>query len=337
MKIMRLTRQPVKRFGKSSKYGFTLIELLVVIAIIAILIGLLLPAVQKVREAASRLQCSNNLKQLGLAFFNYENTYQALPPAYFIAFPPAANLAYGWGPLMLPYLEQENLYKQYSLNQMFNTASNIAVLQTQLKVMQCPSTPTSNRSETISLPAGAIPGYPAATFTTAAGDYSVISGVTSAGWDSVVGPPSGGDREGMLASPPSISSKISSITDGVSNTLLLVEIAGRPEAWQSNIRVSTNGFPVVPNSGNANTVGAGWGNPYNGENWINGSLYDGRGLQGPCMINCTNVNGRGIYGFHSGGASVVMGDGAVRFLNTSMNPKNFVYMITAKKGEIISE
>ena len=327
----------LKRLRKESKYGFTLIELLVVIAIIAILIGLLLPAVQKVREAASRLQCSNNLKQLGLAFFNYENTYQALPPAYFMAFPPAANLAYGWAPLMLPYLEQENLYKQYNFNQMFNTASNIAVLQTQLKVMQCPSTPTPSRSETITLPAGTVPGYPAATFTTAAGDYSVISGVTSVGWDSVVGAPSGGDREGMLASPPFTSSRISAVSDGVSNTLLLVELAGRPEAWQANIRVATNGFPVVPNSGNANTVGAGWGNPYNGENWVNGSLYDGTGIQGPCMINCTNVNGRGIYGFHTNGATVVMGDGSVRFLNTSMNPKNFVYMITAKKGEIISE
>ena len=327
----------LKRLRKESKFGFTLIELLVVIAIIAILIGLLLPAVQKVREAASRLQCSNNLKQLGLAFFNYENTYQALPPAYFVAFPPAANLAYSWAPLMLPYLEQENLYKQYNFNQMFNTASNIAVLQTQLKVMQCPSTPTPSRSESITLPAGAIPGYPAATFTTAAGDYSVISGVTSVGWDSVVGAPSGGDREGMLASPPFTSSRISAVSDGVSNTLLLVELAGRPEAWQSNIRVATNGFPVVPNSGNANTVGAGWGNPYNGENWVNGSLYDGTGIQGPCMIHCTNVNGRGIYGFHTNGATVVMGDGSVRFLTSSMNPKNFVYMITAKKGEIISE
>jgi prepilin-type processing-associated H-X9-DG protein len=254
-----------------------------------------------------------------------------------MAFPPAANLAYSWAPLMLPYLEQENLYKQYNFNQMFNTASNIAVLQTQLKVMQCPSTPTPSRSETISLPPNAIPGYPAATFTTAAGDYSVISGVTSVGWDSVVGAPSGGDREGMLASPPLTSSRISAVSDGVSNTLLLVELAGRPEAWQANIRVATNGFPVVPNSGNANTVGAGWGNPYNGENWVNGSLYDGRGVQGPCMINCTNVTGRGIYGFHPNGATVVMGDGSVRFLNTSMNPKNFVYMITAKKGEIISE
>jgi prepilin-type N-terminal cleavage/methylation domain-containing protein/prepilin-type processing-associated H-X9-DG protein len=124
------------------RFGFTLIELLVVIAIVAVLIGLLVPAVQKVREAASRAQCANNLKQIGLALHNHHNTAGQFPAGYLSGFDANGNdngPGWGWAALILPAMEQDNLFKQLDLKQPIETPGHQSAREVVIKSYLCPS------------------------------------------------------------------------------------------------------------------------------------------------------------------------------------------------------
>ncbi len=295
--------------------GFTLIELLVVIAIIAILIGLLLPAVQKVREAAARMSCQNNLKQCGLAYHNYANVYDSQFPPAMINDP---MQTVGWGIFLLPYIEQENLYRQYNLAMPFFVGTNQAVSNTKINLYLCPSAPEPAGPYTYTF---SYPGYPTVSWQAFAASYTPLAGVSQ-----YLGMAYGlsGDLSGPLRRDRRTG--VVHITDGTSNTILLAEIAGKDRLYRAgrDMGVQLSGF--------FGGLG-GWADATSAGSQLYGSSGDGATMPGLCGINCSNDYG--LYAFHAGGANVLMCDGSVKFLPASIDIRILAAQVTARNGDIV--
>lgn len=314
----------------SSRSGFTLIELLVVIAIIAILIGLLLPAVQKVREAAARMKCSNNLKQLGLALHNHHDTEGRFPAALTVALDAQGQILlrpngnarnHSWTPFILPYIERSDVYRLYRFDLAWDEGANTAeggAIRVSIPTFLCPSAPQDGRH-----PNRGLSDYAATTERMGNNPF----------WSSYIRPfvqQADPNFIGVLGNTKSATDRgerrIVDITDGTSNTMILAECAGRNRRFIMGREDPTQSWTAGP-----------WANPGSRINisgfdpsWVPGTTLP---TAGPCVVNC--INDKEIYSFHSGGANICMADGSIRFLKTTATLDLALSLLTRNRGEVV--
>jgi prepilin-type N-terminal cleavage/methylation domain-containing protein/prepilin-type processing-associated H-X9-DG protein len=294
--------------------GFTLIELLVVIAIIAVLIGLLLPAVQKVREAAARTQCANNLKQIGLGVQGFHETYQFLPPSWIGDNSLDPDGWASWGVLLLPHLEQTAQYELWDLRYVASKQTP-AAYQTQVKTYHCPSRPDFVLSTGDFVPAGgALTDYAACFGPDALTEKStgaIIPTIpqfsTDASGNKIVV-----NWRGQLT--------LSSITDGTSNTVMFGEKHVRPDS----LRGKNEDRSIFGGQNNSMRRMAGTG--------VSG---DQRPLSPPNNQNGALANTT-FGGPHSGVCQFVFCDGSVKAVQIDVDLQTLTYLITRNDGQVIT-
>jgi prepilin-type N-terminal cleavage/methylation domain-containing protein len=309
------------------RHGFTLVELLVVIAIIAILIGLLLPAVQKVREAAALTQCKNNLKQIGLAMQNYHDTLGSFPVGYYdpTSWPTGGQTpqgldhgpGWGWGAYLLPFVEQDNIYRQINFGVDVGDPSMATVRTTLVKIYICPSDPNPGNTFTISTNAAAFNVGPSPT------------GLSS--WDLAKGnyvACNGNDGVDCFCSPPHTGSflraikgfRVADISDGLSSTFFICDRTSllSYSSWVGCPTGAANPFLLSPGNYGAETTLV------------------------MCHAGKTGPNTEGVFDAdstrspHRLGVPYVFGDGSVHFISNSIDIPTWMGLATRSSGEVVN-
>lgn len=327
-----------KRTGIAvARSGFTLIELLVVIAIIAVLIALLLPAVQKVREAGNRTQCQNNLKQLGIALHAYHDVKGHLPNN---ARPTATStVRKRWLVKTLAYLEQGNIVKDYDDTTNWDSPTNVPLTSLPLKIVTCPSSTDPSRMDT-----NPDKGWASAIDSVAVGDYGAFYGVHNTFVVNNSGLKLSNNLEGALTKAGTV--RLAEINDGTSNTWFATESNGRPNLYIRGVKQGSDYRVQGVNGG-------GWARPAS-DFWLIGTDKSGTAVGGPVTINRNNgwnhggaypltigtpaLNtepGSAPFSFHPGIVNVLLCDGSVRTIDEEISALLAAQLVTRSGGETV--
>lgn len=317
-----------------NRNAFTLVELLVVIAIIGVLVGLLLPAVQAAREAARRMQCSNNLRQVGLACHTYHGSLNTLPPGRLVydgigSTGNPTKVVTGFLAMVLPFMEGSNLHDIYNQHYGFDDIANQIAVNQQVPSFTCPSSPSDGVMPIYSgwnvgwtTDVSALPNI-----TAVASDYQGVRGLhhlqqsTSGGkvhvWD---------EDCGILNET---GSRFADILDGTSQTILLFEMAGKPKHW--------NQGKQQPDPTNAQFYSYG---PWAGNNGVGIYNWSQDGTAKGCdtcerFINVDNE--ASPYGFHPGVVVIVLADGSTRTLSETVSPDIFSNLSRKNDHNVIGD
>lgn len=302
--------------------AFTLIELLVVIAIIAVLIAILLPAIQKVRESATRLQCQNNLKQIGVAFHNYHSALGVFPPGFSSQTAsvdgPSTGPGWGWAALLLPYMEQVGVHRQIDFTRDITHAANAQARVVSLPMFLCPADTPSSRTVTVKDGSGtAICDVAFANYVGVAGVYEVSTY-----------PDTSNGSPGVLLRNNGV--RMQSIADGSSNTLFVGE---RAWMWQGRVRSPmTTWVGAVTNAVIPQTLNPALGTEVEGVLVLtnSGTIAEAR-VPNNALDHVEDANSN-----HWGGVNFLFGDGSVRGIMNTVSPALWVGISTRSGGEVVS-
>jgi prepilin-type processing-associated H-X9-DG protein len=323
------------------RLGLSLIETIVVVAIIGILVSLLVPAIQYGREAARNTVCQNNLRQIAAAVLSSESANRVIPPLYNSSFLPKPRSAvdefnfHSWRTVILPQLEQSNLFAALNLALPTTTKDNQTAINVALAVFVCPS--TSNANPTVpgilAWNDGKIPFEVIGT--AARSDYELIGGVYVSPQKSTTSLDLRGVRFGVWGEPTYDSAtgvalryrtaRLSDVTDGLSNTLLIGERAGRPDYYARGEPPDPYPYRNPAQHGQGDGQAA-WAVS---THFLWTLYYDNQPIN---YWNCT-----GIYSFHPGGANVAFADGSVRFLKETTGHAVLTAIGTRAGAEIVAD